>query len=418
MTHDRRCSMDALQTVYRPLRRRRHPLDSGYILAPMCVLAAMLVIAAFTGYWPWTRNPYNSYALQAASWLQGRLDLGQDYPWLELAIVDGRYFVSFPPFPSLVLLPFVLIFGTDTPDTLICWLVTLAGVVQAMRIWKHLYGSSTGAFIYVLMLFLSSGYLFIAQAGWVWFMAQTFCFTLSLSSILYMLKGRRGLSLTLWAFAVGCRPLIALFLPVLVILMRRRSSTQSWTVFLKKTWTSWIGVCITAAFYMTLNYLRFHNPLEFGHNYLPEFQTYGKQFSLSYVPEHLKLLLRLPEAGEDGVLRFDHQETYLLFLINPMYITYLVSIPVSIVERYRCDPVMMLTVSGLAVLHLFVTCMHRTLGGFQFGNRYLLDALPFLFLGILLWKSDRRQFDECQLPLLVLGAGLNILGTVFTYLSH
>ena len=101
-----------------------------------------------------------------------------------------------------------------------------------------------------------------------------------------------------------------------------------------------------------------------------------------------------------------------------MYITYLVSIPVSIVERYRCDPVMMLTVSGLAVLHLFVTCMHRTLGGFQFGNRYLLDALPFLFLGILLWKSDRRQFDECQLPLLVLGAGLNILGTVFTYLSH
>ena len=63
-------------------------------IAPLIVLLAMLSVAAFTGFWPWSRNPYSSYVLQACSWLEGRLDLGQDYPWLELAIYEGKYYVS------------------------------------------------------------------------------------------------------------------------------------------------------------------------------------------------------------------------------------------------------------------------------------------------------------------------------------
>ena len=59
-------------------------------ITPLTVLLAMLSISAFTGFWPWSGNPYSSYILQAQSWLRGRLDLGQDYAWLELAIRDGK----------------------------------------------------------------------------------------------------------------------------------------------------------------------------------------------------------------------------------------------------------------------------------------------------------------------------------------
>jgi hypothetical protein len=76
-------------------------MDWIYVIVPLALLGTFWVIAAFTGQWPWQSNPYNSYALQTDSWLKGRLDLGQDYPWLELAIYQGKYFVSFPPFPSL-----------------------------------------------------------------------------------------------------------------------------------------------------------------------------------------------------------------------------------------------------------------------------------------------------------------------------
>ena len=47
---------------------------------------------------------------------------------------------------------------------------------------------------------------------------------------------------------------------------------------------------------MALNAARFGNPMEFGHNYLPEFVRAEKgQFSLSYAMGHLKQLLRLPK---------------------------------------------------------------------------------------------------------------------------
>ena len=69
----------------------------------LIILAVHFVIGAFNGKWPWSGNPYNSYLLQALSWLDGRLDLGSNYEWLELAIYNGKYFVSFPPFPSICL---------------------------------------------------------------------------------------------------------------------------------------------------------------------------------------------------------------------------------------------------------------------------------------------------------------------------
>ena len=70
-------------------------VDWIYVIVPLALLGTFWVIAAFAGQWPWQSNPYNSYALQTDSWLKGRLDLGQNYEWLELAIYQGKYFVSF-----------------------------------------------------------------------------------------------------------------------------------------------------------------------------------------------------------------------------------------------------------------------------------------------------------------------------------
>ena len=99
------------------------------ILALLTTAAVFLVLMMFTGQWPWRANDYNTYALQADAWLHGRLDLGQDYPWLELAIYDGKYYASFPPFPSYVLLPFAACFGKSTPDH---W-IALAFAALAVR---------------------------------------------------------------------------------------------------------------------------------------------------------------------------------------------------------------------------------------------------------------------------------------------
>ena len=97
-------------------------------------LAALLTGQGLPGF----DSFYNSYSLQADAWLKGRLDLGQDYEWLELAIRDGKYYVSFPPFPSLVMLPLVLIFGTNTPDTCVALLFALLALYHACAIGGRL----------------------------------------------------------------------------------------------------------------------------------------------------------------------------------------------------------------------------------------------------------------------------------------
>ena len=56
------------------------------------------------------------------------------------------------------------------------------------------------------------------------------------------------------------------------------------------------------------------------------------------------------------------------------------------------------------------------MGGVQFGNRYLVDLLPPLYLGLCLWMPKGERFRQWQIPLFIFGLVLNTLGTYTTYL--
>ena len=157
------------------------------LCAAGCFLLALAVAAAMTGEWCWQENGYNSYALQADAWLHSRLDLGQDYPWLELAIYQERYYVNFPPFPSYLLLPFSVFCGKQTPDGFISLLFSLIGVWACVSLARKAGQNPVQAVLLTLCLYLGTGYLFIALTPAVWFFAQTLCFNLCIHQ-----RSRRG----------------------------------------------------------------------------------------------------------------------------------------------------------------------------------------------------------------------------------
>lgn len=210
-----------MQTIAKRAWHRLRTLAPEYALYPLIVLIVLLVMGAFTGRFLTTDNPYGSYTIQACAWLEGHLDVNPNFTWLELAEYGGKFYVSFPLFPSYVMLPFAAIFGLDTPDHFINLAVTLLGIVYALRIYRRMTGSSHYAARYVLYLYLANGYLFIALQGWVWFLAQAMCFTLSLMAVDAAQRGRSGWALAWWACAVGCRPMAALYLPLLVYLLNK-----------------------------------------------------------------------------------------------------------------------------------------------------------------------------------------------------
>ena len=160
-------------------------------------------------------SPRDSYTLQALAWREGKLSLGQDYPWLELAIYEGDYYVSFPSVPALVMWLLTFFFGENTPNTLVTGLYFLttyfAGYALARRFRK-----SADAMFFALFLTLGCNMLQFSLTGDVWNQAQLMCFMLTTLCALG-LTGEAPLEWALGLFclalSVGCRPFQAAFVP-------------------------------------------------------------------------------------------------------------------------------------------------------------------------------------------------------------
>lgn len=392
----------------------RLKLEWRYVICPLAFLIVLWVAASFTGHWATEENPYRSYALQACAWLNERLDLGKDYPWLELAIYEGKYYVSFPPFPSLVLLPFAAVLGTNTPDHWISLGFSIIGIIYAIRLYRAITGTYEMAEQYVLFLFLGNGYLFIAlQGGWVWYMAQTMCFTFSLMSLFYAANKHIGRALAFLACAFGCRPMVVAYIPLILMLGTEKASVKTW---IRKGYRL-IPACMIIGFYLMLNAARFDNPFEFGHTHLPEFvrSTEG-QFSLNYATKNFKQLFRLPQTGgEHGMMIYDTYDCMAFWLIDPIIVSFMVTWLYALTRKRKAYGLNLIIVPATICVHLMIVCCHKTMGGYQFGNRYIVDMLPYVFYGLITYKQGVGKAEWLNNPLFALGFSINLIGTVSTY---
>lgn len=392
----------------------RLKLEWRYVICPLAFLIVLWVAASFTGHWATEENPYRSYALQACAWLNGRLDLGKDYPWLELAIYEGKYYVSFPPFPSLVLLPFAAVLGTNTPDHWISLGFSMIGIIYAIRLYRAITGTYEMAEQYVLFLFLGNGYLFIAlQGGWVWYMAQTMCFTFSLMSLFHAANKHIGRAFAFLACAFGCRPMVVAYIPLILMLGTEKASVKTW---MRKGYRL-IPACMIIGFYLMLNAARFDNPFEFGHTHLPEFvrSTEG-QFSLNYATKNFKQLFRLPQTGgEHGMMIYDTYDCMAFWLIDPIIVSFMVMWLYALTRKRKAYGLSLIIVPATICVHLMIVCCHKTMGGYQFGNRYIVDMLPYVFYGLITYKQGVGKAEWLNNPLFALGFSINLIGTVSTY---
>lgn len=196
------------------------------IVTVLTVLLFLLVMGSLTGKGLFDSNPYNTYALQADAWRHGQLDLGRDYPWLELAIYEGKYYVSFPPFPSYLLFPFTFFFGSNTPDYLILLAVNLITAVFLYKTAVKMSVELGGAVIGTLFVLLGSNMVFLMIDPSVWFFAQTLSFSTAVLALSSAVSGNGAASLFFWACSVGCRPMQAVFLPVLLYVLYQREKER------------------------------------------------------------------------------------------------------------------------------------------------------------------------------------------------
>lgn len=363
-----------------------------------------------------SHDPRDSYTLQTANWLEGRLyvENGEDYAWLELAIFNGRYYVSFPPLPSVILIPFVLLWGMDTPNNLLIAVYGLIAAALAYRIFLRRNRSPRAAAFWALFTVWGSNMLWMTTNGGVWFQAQALNMVFCLGAVLAAINGRRPLSTTLLALAVGCRPFSAIFLPVFYLWFAwddRKDGGLLPALF--RQWRCLVGPVLVAVTLMGYNFARFGDPLEFGHNYLPEFtRTETGQFHFSYLLPNLKKMFLSFISLEDGQLQFDIFGSFPFYIANPLFLVLFVRQIQSLCRRHITGEGILLSLGIL--LGLVCLCMHKTLGGWQFGSRYTCDLLPFALLYIA--DKSPARLSDWELGLGGLAILFNAYGFVYIYI--
>lgn len=330
---------------------------------------------------------WDSYTLQALAWREGRLGLGQDYSYLELAVYNGDWYVSFPPVPTLVMLPLTFLFGAQTPNNLVVMGYALGSVAVVYHCLRHFSVRPLYCAFWSVFAVMGSNLLWMSTNGGVWFQAQALNFLLCAGAVLCALKGRRVGCLLLLALAVGCRPFSACYFPVFAVMFYLEDRQQhpqegGWRTAARQ-WPAWIAPVLIALAYMAFNYARFGNPLEFGHNYLPEFteSEYG-QFHWRYIlPNLYQLFLRPITLSWSGQLQYPIFNGFMFYLANPFFLVFLARLFQDLFHR-RMTWVKALTALAM-LLNILCLAGHKTLGGWQFGARYMVDLLPFALFYLL-----------------------------------
>ena len=314
------------------------------------------------------------------------------------------WYVSFPPGPALAMLPAVALRGTDARDVLItCVLAALIPVVL-LRLFDRERGFDEGRgrehLWAVAAWTFASPAAFVGAHGRVWFTAQI-AGALCLS--LYLMSGWRcrrpalaGLCLGL---AVSCRPHLAFAVPFFVNEWWRetRGRDRLWVALRFAA-----PLAIVGAVLMTLNWLRFADPFEFGHRFLDirwqeRMQETGI-FSLDYLGRNLRCAFSLWPVWGGGPWEGRLPKVSLhgsSILLGAPWLFALV------LGRERCPQRWALLVSALAVA--LPGLLYHNSGQLQFSYRFAVDWLPLVLVALVFGGGARRPW----FPLLV------VLGTTW-----
>ena len=400
------------------MKKRQHA--AALLGTLVCLVLALVLYHSLAGGTLMQAGPYNSYALQAENWLAGRnyIANGEDYPWLELAIYSGRYYQSFPPVPAVLMLPFVAAFGSwqALPGGLIMLELALLCAAGVYLCCMRSGMSADVCAYFAVFVSMGSNLFWMSTSDGVWFMAQL-CGLLFAVWGLYWAQGRGAVQAALaslcMALAVGCRPFYALLLACWMAW--RAYKTRSVRALLPAL----LPAVAAAVCMMVYNWVRFGSVVEFGHNYLPEFtRAEHGQFSLHYLLPNLRQLLRPVTLDAQGQLHFEQFNGFLFFAANPLCLLAMsrgVAVSLSGHAEPRREnlplPAAGWCIAAACALLTALTCMHRTLGGWQFGARYMVDLFPWLLIWFMArpaWRPGAGAKTLCGMAVL-----FNLYGAVF-----
>jgi hypothetical protein len=372
----------------------------------------------------WHHTPYNHFAHQARSWLDGRLELGYPPPLYaqgnDFARFEGRWYVVFPSFPAVLLLPAVALaerVEQVRDGQVFLWLAGAGpaffflALERLRELGRSAHGERTHLALAAL-LGLGTVYWFCAEQGTVWFAAHVVGVALAALYLRWSLGGAHpllaGLALGLgyWTRAslLFAAPLFVI--EAAVAASRRGTPRQSLLDFLRRLllFALPIGALLTLSLWH--NHARFHDPFEVGYRYLTvawqaRIERWGL-FSYHYLARNLGVLLTsLPfrNQGAGAPLQISIHGLA-LWVTTPVYLLLLW-------PRKKGATWWALAATALCVG--LPSLLYQNTGQVQFGYRFSNDYAVFL---LAMLAVSRPRFGLFFWGLGLWGVAINAFGAL------
>ncbi|MHB1846514.1 MAG: hypothetical protein ACYCWW_16960 [Deltaproteobacteria bacterium] len=382
------------------------------------------LFAAFSGQKLFHQSLAPQFVYQAEAFLHGRLDIATPPNLNDWARAGDRWYVSFPPFPAILMMPAALIAGYQLNDVFFTVVVAALNVALLFLVLEQLRraGDSgrTRTQNAALALLFAFGTLdfYCSIRGEVWFTAEVVGVGLSCA---YLLAAHRGRHPALAGLALGCaaitRTPLAFALPYFVLEVLspeggwpsaaelRRRQREIWT----KALLFGAPIAAIALPMMWMNEARFGSPTDFGHGHLFDNRVnadiaHWGLFHYHYLERNLHAAFtRLPglEWPPGGLPRLSFDGNGMsLFVTTPLF--FLLLWPK---ERPRLHLPLWLTVAAVSVPGFF----YQNTGWRQFGFRFSLDYTPYLFL---LLAIGARKMGKGFWTLGLMGVLVNLWGAL------
>jgi hypothetical protein len=330
-------------------------------------------------------------------------------------------YMSFPPFPTLLMLPGALVDGRDANDVIPTLLVAAAILPLALLLLRRLaeaglsQRSLADDLWLVATLAFGSVLFFSAVQGKVWYTAHVVAVALALVYAWASIEAKRPLVAGLALAAASLtRPPMMFALPLFLLeLWRTAGGIDAWRKdraamrrAMVKPLIHFVAPIVAFAIpAMIYNYVRFGSPTEFGHTYLDvrqqlQIEQYGLA-SYHYLERNLTVAFTLlPE--------FIARPPYLQ--ISGHGLALWVTTPLLVLllwprERPALHRALWITVAAVA-LPSFV---YQNSGWVQFGYRFSLDYMVFL---VMLLAIGGRPLTRVAKGLIIVGIAINLFGAL------
>ena len=404
-----------LSTLVALLRPRFLGITSVFALSTM-------IYAIGGGLFLAEQSPAPHYVYLADAFAHGKYYLEAEPPNAEendWTYYNGKWMISFPPTPALLMTPFVAVFGRNFNDVIF---TALFGALNVAIVYdlvpkvgqrlKHPFQSSTPARLGIAALFgFGTVHWWVTSVGQVWFTAQIVAVTFLLLALRETFEQGRPILVSTWlVLSAMARPTILLSLPIFIWLLCPTNT-------LRRMLLGLIPLGLAGFFMVAYNLVRFGDPFELGYRYMQLEKLLEKTleehgtFSLAYLGRNLyyafldlpKLSPRWPYVLMDGW-------GLSLFISTPALVYIFLG-----TWRERIGQ----TCALAACLVAAPSLLYYNTGYLQAGYRYVLDFMPFLVVPIVIGMGGKLTRISVFLILLSICMGflslVNFYGLYFEW---